>query len=199
VKPVNDGYRLVLTYNLIQSSLGAPQSAAIFGSRTQKLRSTLARWKKGYTADAEGCPSVLAYQLDHQYTNANLRFDLLKGDDQLIARYFREGCAEEGFSIYLANIVKEVTRAEDVGYGYGDEINDITDESLTLSNVIDLNGTVVIDSMGFNEDDIVQSDIFDRSSDEEKFEGYTGNEGAQTIHWYRDTVSFVCPGGPFVD
>lgn len=204
VKPVEGGYRLVLTYNLVRPTEGPAQSAAILGNKTQRLRDILARWKENY--DREGdCPSVVAYKLDHQYTDANLRFDHLKGGDQLKARYFRDSCAKEGFTMYLANIVKEVTGGVEDDYsGYYvsgvQEIQDITDESLKLSNVIGLDGTVVAKSMDLTEDDIdfVQGDIFDREPDDEDFEGYTGNEGSYATHWYRDTVRLSWPSVAFV-
>ena len=70
------------------------------------------------------------------------------------------------------------------------EIIDECDKSLKLKRIVDFAGRVVGTEFDVDEDNIIQDEPFkDREPDEEDFEGYTGNEGASTTHWYRNTVS----------
>lgn len=76
------------------------------------------------------------------------------------------------------------------------EIIDECDKSLKLKRIVDFAGRVVGTEFDVDEDNIIQDEPFkDREPDEEDFEGYTGNEGGSTTHWYRNTVSlgFVNP------
>lgn len=70
------------------------------------------------------------------------------------------------------------------------EIIEECDKSLELKRIVDFDGQVVGTEFDVDEDNIIQDEPFkDREPDEEDFEGYTGNEGASTTHWYRNTVS----------
>ncbi|KAI9715498.1 MAG: hypothetical protein M1812_005974, partial [Candelaria pacifica] len=95
VRPVTSGNRLVLTYNLIDTAPGTPQTAASVGNEKLKLHNIIAFWKASWDdSEHENCPNKLAYLLDHKYTNASLRMDMLKGNDLLRARYLKEACAQ---------------------------------------------------------------------------------------------------------
>ncbi|EON69319.1 hypothetical protein W97_08579 [Coniosporium apollinis CBS 100218] len=74
------------------------------------------------------------------------------------------------------------------------EIIDECDKSLKLKRVVDFAGRVVGTEFDVDEDNIIQDEPFkDREPDEEDFEGYTGNEGASTTHWYRNTALVLVP------
>lgn len=66
---------------------------------------------------------VLTYQLDHEYTEASLRFQSLKALDKVKAKYLREICSQVGVGFYLASMERtEYGPREDDhhGHGYGD-------------------------------------------------------------------------------
>lgn len=81
VKPVLSGRRLVLTYNLIHETLGSRELSANSNTTMPKLILLLPAWRKSFEAD-EDVPPNQAFLLEHQYTDASLCYDRLKGKDQ---------------------------------------------------------------------------------------------------------------------
>lgn len=75
VRPIREGYRICLVYNLAlargKRSIAAPRTGAVAG----QVREILAQWP------SEGSPK-LAVVLEHQYTQEGLRVDTLKGVDR---------------------------------------------------------------------------------------------------------------------
>lgn len=188
VQPVTSGYRLVLTYNLIYTLPGPLQTATTVTDETTKLRNTLAYWRKSYN-DFEDCPGMLAYILKHRYTDANLGWKSLKGRDQVNMRSLMDACGKENFCVYLANLEKSVGGACDEYGGDFHDIEEVYDEDLYMTKVLDINDSVVGTRMKIEEEDIVQIKPFDRDPDDEDYSGFTGNEGVTTTHFYRYTVS----------
>jgi hypothetical protein len=68
------------------------------------LQKFIASWKASYDEDEHGCPNMLTYMLDHKYTDANLQYEQLKGNDQLRLQHLKEVCTEKGFLVLLANL-----------------------------------------------------------------------------------------------
>lgn len=134
--------------------------------------------------------------LEHKYTDANLKFELLKGKDQHTARSLLEACPKEDFCVYVANLIRSVCGGCEE---YDDEdihpIDEVYEEDLYLSKVVDLHGAVIATRLQFNEDNIVQKNPFARDPDDEEYTGFTGNEGVSTTHFFRDSVSILdsCP------
>lgn len=83
VKPITSGYRLVLVYNLINVSRGNTPSASLALGGRQELRRILKSWDNATKKGNRQAPDILLYQLDHQYTDANLIFGALKGLDRV--------------------------------------------------------------------------------------------------------------------
>ncbi|KAI9706510.1 MAG: hypothetical protein M1836_003516 [Candelina mexicana] len=205
IRPVTSGNRLVLTYNLIDTAPGIPQSAASQDHEKLKLRNILTLWKTSWD-DSEhmACPDKLAYMLDHKYTNASLRIDQLKGSDLLRARYLKEVCTETDICFFLANIERSVdgeveSDGEDIPYkdkpcnGLHHEIFDIFDDKLMLQHVVELDGSGVAKDLTLEESDIVQEEPFATGPDHEDFSGWTGNDGTTAKHYYRSTVALLMP------
>ncbi len=194
MKPVTSGYRFVLTYNLIYTAPGAPQTAASINNGEIRLRNTLTLWKDRMHDST--APKSLAYILGHQYTEASLSFDQLKGRDRSIVRSLMDACEKEGFCIYLANVHREV---EGGCGGYGDDewddygefhkIEDVCSDETFLRKVIDRQGSVVAERLKIDDTQFVQHGVFKREPDDEDYSGYTGNEGVSATHFYNNTVS----------
>ncbi|TIA52683.1 hypothetical protein D6C79_01885 [Aureobasidium pullulans] len=67
-------------------------------------------------------------------------------------------------------------------------------ESTALTRVVDTDGNVIATDLDIEEDDIVQPDPYeDRDPDEDSYEGWTGNAGATSTHWYKDSVLVLVP------
>ena len=215
VREIQSGYRIVLVYNLINRS-SAPAPSASYGiQKKRELGSILKSWSKAISAGDQEAPDRLIYRLDHKYTEANLSLNRLKSLDKLRAGYLRDACAKAGICFYLASMERSMSGCcdedDDGGYGryggcggYGRRrcdpddyhiIEELTEESLALKRLVEADGHFFAEDVSVSEDDIAQEDPFERSPDEEDYEGYTGNAGASATHWYRDTVSDMSRSG----
>ncbi|KAG9839049.1 hypothetical protein KCU98_g9897, partial [Aureobasidium melanogenum] len=208
---VTSGYRWVLTYNLTQTNFEHFNSTA---SAEQKLRGILTEWNK-INKNRSGEADKIIYQLDHKYTDASIRLQTLKGSDLLKAQRLFSVGNEMGYALYLASLEKQVhgsAESGDHGYHsrYDDEeegsdgefraIEDVLEESLTLTRVVDPDGLVVITDLAIEEEDILQEEPYeDRDPDEHEYEGWTGNAGATSTHWYKDSALVLVPNECIAD
>lgn len=138
-----------------------------------------------------------AYMLDHDYPEANLNYDWMKGLDRIRARCLKEMCAETGFCFYFAQMGYSVSgNAEDevcvdpTQRGVGNppfverDSHREQEQWLALTSVFELDGSLVARSVRFDKEDIVQLDPFaDRDPDDEEWEnkrkeGVTGKYGS---------------------
>jgi hypothetical protein len=202
IKPIKSGYRLVLTYNLCFTG-GAIGSAGAGLQASAGLDRIITNWTTAYNEEIKkDVPELLAYKLEHQYTNANLSFNALKGHDREVVKHLEAVRKQTLSHVYLASLEKTVSGSCDEGrhydryYCYGDDDNDghhaITEEhevTIKLGPVFNLDGSKFAEDIRVDEHDIVQEGIFDdREPDDEDYEGFTGNAGAEAKHYYRDTV-----------
>lgn len=99
VSPVKNGFRIVLTYNLLLSqgkdNAAPPASEAQLGALEGSLREFFAtvRPPRWHGAQPEPPPDRLVYLLDHQYSRTGLAWDQLKGDDRARVAALREVAA----------------------------------------------------------------------------------------------------------
>ena len=125
VKPVTDGYRVVLTYNLILEG----NSAAIRSDSARKQTDSLAKLIRSHfeTAppprwpgqDPQEPPDRLIYLLDHQYTQKGLGWSGLKNGDAARAAALREVAVRLDCEIFLALAeVHETWSCEDEWEGH---------------------------------------------------------------------------------
>ena len=199
VKPVTDGYRLCLVYNLALAKKDYPQPLAPQNSNiVNQLAASLNNWVP--KEDAE----KLVILLEHQYTEAELSFESLKNADRMQAGLLVKAAQSAGCKAHLA-LVTLWESGDPEGYDdydnyYGRRNNrrsqperpnhydmgEVFDHSLSIDNWIDIDGTKKsFGEMNIAEEDIVaKEDIHDRKPDAEEFEGFTGNAGATVDHWY---------------
>lgn len=106
VRPVISGYRLVVVYNLAQTSPGPmPSAAKLFGQKNEVTK-VLAAWHRGVRKRNHSAPLFLAYKLDHEYTEASLNLNSLKGLDKTRVDCLIQGCRQNDVGIYLASCEK---------------------------------------------------------------------------------------------
>lgn len=193
VQPVTSSYRLVIVYNLVQTSHGPMQSAAALLGERNELGQVFAAWDRGIKKGTNGEPSFLVYQLDHEYTEASLNVSSLKGFDKVKADCLVEMCSRTNVGFYLASCEKmERSGCESGGYGYDDDeaededdedrtghhaIEDVIESNLELKRLVDVDGTLLAESIKLEEDDFVRDDPFVREPDHEDYQGYMGNWG----------------------
>jgi hypothetical protein len=205
VKPVTDGYRFIITYNLVYAGPGTGQLAADLGNEKRALQGLMASWKASYDGREHGCPNMLAYMIEYKYTDANLRMQQLKGNDRLRVEHLKDVCAQNGFLVWLANI-EYVIDGECLDEGddwyelywkarRGEEptchtIQEVHEKSLGLTRVVDLDGSQITENVPLNEDDIVQQEPFSGDPHDEDWSGPTGNQGVSATHFYHNTVSY---------
>ncbi|KAL9610587.1 MAG: hypothetical protein Q9167_004713 [Letrouitia subvulpina] len=88
---------------------------------------------------------------------------------------------------------EEFASDEESEYGEFHPIIDVIDETLRLSTVVQNDGSPMAKDITLDEEDIIQSNSFKRAPDNEDYEGYTGNEGTTTTHYYRSSCLVIMP------
>lgn len=201
VKPITSGYRIVLTYNLVNTGSSPTPSIATGDPRLAAMQSYLKRWSHNIDDDNCNLPSHLIYMLAHEYTEESLCIEGLKGKDLNRIKGLLDVVEGGDCVCYLSSIVKRIYGGCD-GFGFEDgyddltthSIADIVEESLELERIVSMNGRKIIDNVSIEEAGVImQEDPFANDPDEEDFEGWTGNEGANATHWYRDSALIIMP------
>ncbi|MCJ1436898.1 hypothetical protein MMC27_006280 [Xylographa pallens] len=229
VQPITSGYRLALIYNLIFTAPGTPQSASTSAKKKLELEKLLSSWKRTLETAGSGAPELLAYTTEHKYTDANLRFDYLKGKDRYRAQYLKDACGRQGFGLFLANFEYMVngecvyeepyrhSRRSRRGYDYDDhdydydhgndnrstadfhKLEDITSSEFKLRILMQTNGVMVVKDIPMPQTYIVQREAFQGIPEQEDYIGYTGNAGVEATHYYRNTCLVILPRTHLID
>ncbi|MCJ1391367.1 hypothetical protein MMC18_004230 [Xylographa bjoerkii] len=165
IKPIQSGYRWVLTYNLTSASSGCPMSATELDVQLDCFCQTLA------------------------YTDAGLKLAELKGDDYYRACYVANACRKVGdFCVLLASMQKVVTLPNDEG---GEEN---AQSELRLNRILDLEGFALQKSLTIPEDFLLQPWLYgSRDNDEQHGGEYLGNQHADFDQYYNDSVMLIVP------
>lgn len=159
-------------------------------ANVKQIQRVLAPW----LANPE--PEFLVYLLNHQYTEASIRASELKGTDLQRLHCLMQCQLEMGFMLCLASLEK--TRSGSVNDGdYYDGahlLHEVYHESLRLKKVFDICGNLMLRDVEIDEEqEIVQNIRFaEAKPDNEEYEGFTGNTGAQATHWYRVSRGMSC-------
>lgn len=184
IKPVASGYRLVLTYNLLQDQTMPRQTASMLDEFHAKLEKLLRIWDKELHSIDK-----LIYPLEHQYTEATLSQKSLKGRDAAKARYIESLCTKHGVFWFLGRMTKETNE--------GSEYN-LDEEERILSFFLDsivtpAGGRLSVKTVDVSERQILDDakDLYaEREADSEDEADYMGNESLPNTLRYRDTVRF---------
>lgn len=113
VRPVKEGYRVVLTYNVMLQAAGAtagdgaaetaPETVeALAGQLCEHFETPLPPPRWDQDAPPGEAPNRLVYLLDHQYTERGLRWHRLKGEDAARAAALRAAAEECDCELVLA-------------------------------------------------------------------------------------------------
>jgi 2OG-Fe(II) oxygenase superfamily len=126
VRPVKNGYRVVLTYNLLLSATGKRVEAPAFDQTLGRLESCVREFfEPGSAASFPGArpeppPDRLVYLLDHQYTQKGLSWSHLKNADATRVAALGEVARRLDCEVALALAdVHETWSCEEEDRGYG--------------------------------------------------------------------------------
>ena len=211
--PVKDGNRLCLIYNLVRPSKLEQASAATtctpahipslqrWGVDQDQLKRASSLWTQSIT---HATPSSLAFQLEHEYTDQNIAFANLKGQDASLAQLLLESGL---FYVRLALVNIAVTGlpegaeqgeffdADNDDYPMGEEY----DRFLSVRKWIDESDQQCKPPRRQIKDSTV--DLFtgraladtNEAPDELHFEDYTGNAGPSLEYVYRRALLAFWP------
>lgn len=201
VKPVAEGYRLTLIYNLTYSkgdiNLKAPDN-----------HQYLPAFIKGFEELRNETKNKFIIPLEHEYTEKNLSFQNLKNLDHAKAELLIKAASEAGFMIFLAFINHwESGTPVDDHYGYDDygdgdhdssssyEMEEVYDEYTYIEYWISVDGN----KMAFGEFPLSDNEFilpFSFHDDEpfsQDYEDYAGNYGPTLDQLYRRAAIIIWP------
>ncbi|MCJ1286576.1 hypothetical protein MMC26_005922 [Xylographa opegraphella] len=185
VQKITSGYRLVLTYNLVNRATGESRCAASLVNDKQMIVEALRDWNTIH----QRCPRYwpLTYMLEHKYTEANLRFDHLKDHDRVRAHCLPEVCRKQGFSLFLANLERIISGTCEENYRT--HYYDPSEEESRHHNIVDEEER----SLQLKTIVLPNDTPFGDTPDDEHYEEDMGNARATTTHYYRETCLLVMP------
>lgn len=178
IKPITSGYRLALSYNLVHTTTSLRPAVSINTGAVAELRHILLSWKQ----DEDG-PEKLVYLLDHKYSQANLSGSALKGKDAHAMACLDNLGRQLGFHLGLANLHHHVYGQADEDYdAYSNrvDIGEIDDRTMTIQNLVDLDGKLIRKDLDFDDEtEAIPSEfaeeIEEGKHDKQEYEGYQGN------------------------
>jgi hypothetical protein len=217
VRPVRDGHRLCLVYNLTlgrsrrNGGVSAPRTAEVVAS----ISELLGNWPPSDEI------TKLAVTLEHQYTQDGLNIDTLKGVDRARADVLFDAAERAGCAAHLALVTHwQSGSAEGDDYGYsrgrqryrswsydddedeqyfddgtGHEMGEVYEESVSINYWSNRDGNKI----AYGEMDLDTAEIVSNVPREdwdlgrEEFEGYTGNAGMTLERWYHRAAIVIWP------
>jgi hypothetical protein len=208
IRPLEQGYRLCLIYNLTLPKAGKKIKAPRNMEHIDAVRELLRPWSQDKSAQK------LVITLDHQYTEKGLSWDTLKGADRAKASVLCQAAEDAGCKAYLSLVTfHESGSAEYVGHAGGsfrrrsyfyddDESDDASDyemgevfeSSLLAQHISDREGhSLPIESVSIDDEELLYPEALKEVTPQVDFEGYTGNEGMTLDRWYRHAAILLWP------
>jgi 2OG-Fe(II) oxygenase superfamily len=221
VRPVTEGHRVCLVYNLIQQPGGTseePLNAPLYSSEIDAAGKML---KEAFSvADA---PAKLAWLLEHQYSPDGLSFAGLKGEDAALAKVLRAAAERAGCAVHLGIIHIEENGPAEPDYdshAYGgsrwrqydedgmedDEASSDDFEAIEVSDgsrhidqwVNTQDQPVAYGRLPLEEGEVLPAGALDdEAPDEQRLMEATGNEGASFERSYHRAALVIWPRGRF--
>lgn len=185
VKPIIDGVRVCLVYNLVQKENHNAIRLEPIGGHVSQLAAILQRGK----ASGDFSPGIVL--LGHQYTPENFSKDHLKLNDRTRAEALIRAADTAGYYAKMCLVTSYLTGIPtNDGYGWREddiedaEMGEVIDEALYIEHWLN-DATPPLRNFQFEEDDLLAT--FRINEGEPIFkesEGYMGNYGPDLMHWY---------------
>ncbi|MES2299943.1 MAG: 2OG-Fe(II) oxygenase [Pseudomonadota bacterium] len=212
VRPVTEGYRLTLVYNLLRKDDGPAPTLPEYDEQSRAITALLGQWVQNKHLAHDETPDKLIYPLEHAYTSAELAFDALKNADAAAAAALVPAATAADCELHLALVSIEESGSAEHDYAprgrsrwyrnddYGDrdedfEIGEVFERSLTVSHWRTPDGALAeIGALPFLEEELCPPDSFeDMEPDEQYFHEATGNEGASFERTYQRAALVLWP------
>jgi len=213
VKPVKEGYRIALVYNLLLSGEDDAMTALPTPAAQQVVTGALENYFTTSPVLVEGKnrphTNKLAYFLDHDYTPKGLSWKRLKNGDRLRVAALSEAASVLGLEIYLALAdIQEMWDCESQDWGYhsgrrhwgyddaDDEEDNDNEEDIELLYMVDGSTTIKHwrDATGaaaglpewwVGDDECCWTKANDELTPfQSEYEGWMGNYGNTMERWY---------------
>ena len=222
VTPITSGYRVVLTWQLLQRGPpgpAAPIPTAAVGDLTQQVKAYFSTQSPPrYGKDAE-LPDRLIYLLDHQYTEKSLAWTRLKNGDRLRVAALRQAAGQLDCECFLALAdVHENWSCEEDGYdwrgrhhyrerdfddegeGEGEEsselaLGELCDTSVELRHWVTSQGSgaPAVAADALSSEICVTRPSIEFDPFQSEHEGYMGNYGNTVDRWYHRAAFVMWP------
>ncbi|MDH5291964.1 MAG: 2OG-Fe(II) oxygenase, partial [Acidimicrobiia bacterium] len=213
VKPLDSGYRVVLTYNLrLAGDNTVTMTAAVPASTVKQVADLVERHFAGPAdvspwrlhADPGAPPDRLIYLLDHEYTERGMSWSRLKGDDALRGGVLRAVADELDLEVVPALAdVHEVWDCIEHDWRY-QRSRRPPDDDYELTDLIDADVLLHLPSSQSRRDLAFEAEAGEHGLCEStpsvklepyqsEFEGYTGNAGNTMDRWYRRGALVLWP------
>lgn len=207
VRPITDGCRLVLVYNLVRPKATQPLLPPAYDTEVEQLADLLRQWSADRDAPGMAVPAKLIYPLEHVYTPAEIAFASLKNGDGARAAVLAAAAGQAQCELHLALVAihesgsAEYTGEWSRGRRYAEpededfEVGEVFERTLTLSNwQRSDHARPDLPDLPFNDDELCPPDAFESEEpDEQLFFEATGNAGASFERSYRRAALVVWP------
>lgn len=199
VKPVQQGYRCCLVYNLMLQQAEQQPAAPQHQQQLQALSDYLRTHFQAHPGDK------LILDLKHQYSATSLAFTHLKNEDYAHVDILRKAAQQADCHIYLALLTHwqsgDVSYDYDLYYDDEDEcdMEEIYDESLSITHWLSLeedslDQRLTFGEMPFTEAEMISEQaIEDWEQSEQEIHAPTGNEGTSMERWYHRAAVVLWP------
>jgi hypothetical protein len=198
IKPITEGYRVCLVYNLVQKNTENEIQLESLKTYVNKLKNILISEEN----DTFLSPKIVL--LGHQYTPENFSKDSLKLDDRVKAEVILNAAEESGYYAKMCLVTSCVQGAPEVGsydWGYdeddGDEdsmMGEVYDEWIDIKNWSENEETPALRKLDVEEEDLIATfNLTDGEPILKDYEGYMGNYGPDLTHWYHYAAIVIWP------
>ena len=187
VKAIENGYRLVLSYNLVHvAPSSVPRPCLPDTSSSEVLLAQVLRKWRAKKYEKESQRDIIAYLLEHEYSSANLKdgLDCLKGVDAHRVGLLGPIADRLGFVVGLASLSHKVSGyADDSGHGYRGRtptMVEVIEKSTSISRFVGLTGASLLSVKNLNLSDksLIPGNPFrNKKPDSVTYKGYMGNVG----------------------
>ena len=201
--PVRSGHRISLVYNVtVRKGSGkrVPTSAPDPLSFVEATAKLLQDW------DREERPSnKVVWLLDHDYSQAGLSFDALKGVDAAVGRMLASAAERAGCAVHAAILhIEEHGMPANYDFDWGWRgpsvtetvaIGEVVDCDLWLDSWVDPSGARPrLGRLPLGEGELLPLDCLeDAEPDEQSVHEASGNEGVDVTHRYRRAALVIWP------
>ena len=217
VRPVTAGHRLCLVFNLLRGVAAdePPATAPSYGAEI-----ALAARLIGLAFAAADAPRKLVWLLEHQYTQAELGFEALKGVDAAVGGVLRRAAGAAACDAHLAVMHIEESGPAEVQYApsrgrrYRDVFDGDSDAAAVAYEVVEVSDTAryidhwraadghcgAFGKLPLADDELLPAGALDDEPlDEDRLLEATGNEGVSFERAYRRAVLVLWPRTRRVD